>query len=190
MCNLDREGILELFDCYKKNIICLNIDQTYIIGLIKRGARIWFRQCDRNIVDRLEMNFNFRKSIGYINDNCTDEFDYCLMDINQYNLYEPNMTPLVRKLIVIVTGGLNIFKWMMKSKNIESINKYNLYSIVPSFDDVKMIIPEQCTINVQRYWSIKDSNILVSIQLISQWIFIKNNFLRRYFSDKLVIIKC
>ena len=53
MTDFNKDAILELFEFDKKSVLCCAIDEAYIIGLINRGAILWFREIDRERVTKL-----------------------------------------------------------------------------------------------------------------------------------------
>jgi hypothetical protein len=179
MFNFSQESILEIFDCYQKRILCLEINQAYIVGLIKRDASVWILQRDKEAVDRLEMDRSFQEKIEYVDGKYDIKFDYTLMD---YKEYLKDTRPYSETRIIILKDKVAILKWFFNKK------KYDVYSVVPSYKNTKMILSESCHTSVQRYWSIKDKSIFKSILLILQWVIIKNKLLRQLFSDKLIII--
>ena len=72
MFDLNKEGILELFDFHNKSVLCCSIDKTLIVGLINRGAIVWFRDIDQERVTRLDIHSSFKKNINFITNNSTN----------------------------------------------------------------------------------------------------------------------
>ena len=190
MFDLNKEGILELFDFHNKSVLCCSIDKTHIVGLINRGAIVWFRDIDKERVTRLDIHSSFKKNINFITNNSTNNFDYSIVSDMQYNAFKKNEFFLVKEHIVLITGKINVIKWLMKFKC--SFNKDNkiLYSVVPSLNNIKLIIPEQLDVPFDRYWTFRCSNPFTFFRLIIEWFFIRNNLLRKIFSDKLIVFKC
>ena len=64
MFDLNKEGILELFDFHNKSVLCCSIDKTHIVGLINRGAIVWYRDIDQERVTRLDIHSSFKKILS------------------------------------------------------------------------------------------------------------------------------
>ena len=175
MTDSNKDGILELFELNKKSVLCCSLNEVYINGLINRGAKIWFKESDREKVIKYLNNISGKSyDINFIRQDSIEQFDYSLLDECQYKNLNNNQS----------------LKWVLSQRISPNHDSISIYSVVPSLQRIKLIIPEDINIPIERYWTFSNSNPYLSFKLISHWIFIKNNLLRRIFSDKLIVIKC
>ena len=69
MINNLNDAFLEFFDLNEKNILCCSIEESYLNGLLKRGANVWilkkyFKKVSRinNLIDHKKINFISEKT--------------------------------------------------------------------------------------------------------------------------------
>lgn len=189
MSNSNRVAILELFDFNKKKVLCLFIDREYIQGLIIRGAEVWFMDSEKDQIKKLQIEFNNEKNIKFINNNTVSNFDYSIATDLKYKNKGLKESATAKENIIIVAGMIKVIKLLLQIKS--SFNKQDgdIYSITPSLNNIKLIIPEQLDLSIERYWSLKSLNPFISIKLIIEWFCIKNNLIRKIFADKLIVFK-
>tara|TARA_B110000008_G_scaffold279522_1_gene326978 strand:- start:154 stop:723 length:570 start_codon:yes stop_codon:yes gene_type:complete len=189
MSNRDKDAILELFEFNEKKVLCTNIDKTYIHGLIDRGADVWFDESKKKIANQIEIELNYKQKINFYNSNLKSNFDYLIVNDVDYNYLNINEALFAKEKIVIIKGTINVFKLFLRLN--KSFNKEYmiLYSVAPSLNNIKVIIPEKFNVSIQRYWTLRSSNPFISIKLFLEWFCINNGFLRKFFTDKLVVVK-
>lgn len=188
MDNIGEEAILEIFDFNQKKIFCSFPSEALISGLIKRGGQVWI---DSKIKILDENNFLELKDKNFIYFNqkdLPDNFDYIINSNFNKQVFNKNKKVYAKEKIIILIGIMNLFKWHL------IFNKFSkkdivTYSIAPSLKKTRLIIPDQFDISFERYWSLNSKNLFISLRLILEWFIIKNKFLRKLTSDKLVSIK-
>jgi hypothetical protein len=190
MFDVNKEGILEVFDFRAKNVLCCSFDATHIIGLINRGAIIWFEDKDKQKVYELEAYPSFKNSINFVVNNRPNLFDYSMVSDINHGVLEKNRPFFVKEHIVTLAGKFNVIKWHLFSHRLFLTDDRTLYSVVPSLDNVRLVIPELFEISFQRYWTLRCPNPLGSLKLTAEWLFIKSGLFRKLFFDKLIVIKC
>ena len=180
-------GILELFDFHKKSILCSMFNKSFDLELKNRGAitssGVNFTKTEEKLV--------FVSSLTRDNKLHNDKqyFDYAIVDDKQFVTIKNNKSIVVNEYIVVIKGGINAIKFVRRNLHSYDNDKIIIYSVVPSLNKIKLIIPEQFNIKIERYWSLNHQNILTTINLIIEWIFIRIKLLRKLFSDKVVVIK-
>tara|TARA_B100001063_G_scaffold247388_1_gene294186 strand:- start:6892 stop:7455 length:564 start_codon:yes stop_codon:yes gene_type:complete len=187
MINNLNDAFLEFFDLNEKNILCCSTEESHLNGLLKRGANVWvfekyFKKANRinNLIDN--------KKIYFISEKTNKNFEFLLINIEDLEKIK-EISSLHFKYKIILASKKNLVRNFFKFKKYEK-NDFDIYFIIPSLKRIKFIVPERSNESLERYWSFSDSNPLLIIFLILEWIFIKNIFLRKFFSDKLIIIKC
>lgn len=188
MVSSSKDAILELFDFNKKKVLCCSTDLVYIKGLVNRGAEVWLKESDQEKFSQLEINPHYKNFIYFINDGLINDFDYLLVNDFQYGEVNDCETYLANEHIVIIAGAINFNKLFFRMKPSYMKKNKILYSVVPSFNNVKLIIPEQINVPLQKFWTIRSKNPFLSIKLVIEWFFIRNNILRKIWADKLIII--
>ncbi len=195
------DAIFEIFDFEKKSVLCDLIDETYIIGLLKRGANLYFREAEQKHLEKLnifEDSHNviiksdgdiFSNRINYLKENQSVRMDFSLSDASDLAKLESNKLILTDQHLVLVKGICQKIISLRKKIMIYDKSIKLVYSIVPSSNRVKLVIPENLSLSIERYWSFRNRNPFLVLHLIFEWIFIRVNFLRKLFSDKLIIIK-
>ena len=189
MSNSNRDAILELFDFNKKKVLCLYIDREYIQGLIIRGAEVWFRESEKDQITKLQIEFNYKKNINFISNNMTSNFDYSIATDFKNNNRNLKESLLAKEKIVLIAGKINVIKLLWQIKSFFNQENRDVYSVAPSLKNIKLIIPEQFNLSIQRYWTLKSINPFITIILIMEWFCIKNNLIRKMFTDKLIVFK-
>ena len=187
MINSDWLGILELCDFHKKSVLCCTFDKSLDQELKNRGAITSPSLNLTKIEGKLAFVPSLENDIQHHNDK--QYFNYAIVDDKQFVTIKNNKSIIVNEYIVVIKGGINAIKFMRRDLHSYDNDKIITYSVVPSLNKIKMIIPEQFNIKIERYWSLKHKNILTTINLIIEWVFIRIKFLRKFFSDKVVIIK-
>jgi hypothetical protein len=190
MVNLSKDAILELFDFNKKKVLCYSIDLAHIIGLVNRGAEVWLKKADQEKFSQLGIDPYYKNFIYFMNDGLFSDFDYLLVNDFQYAEVNDCETFFAKEHIVIIAGAINFNKLFFRIKPSYLKKNKTMYSIVPSLNNVKLIIPEQINVSVRRFWTLRSKNPLLSIKLLIEWFFIRNNILRKMWADKLIIISC
>lgn len=191
MTDSNKDSILELFELNKKSVLCCSLNEVYITGLINRGAKIWFKESDREEVMKYLNSISGKSyDINFIKQDSIGQFDYSLLDEYQYKNLNNDQSLLIKNFIIINVNKFKFVKWVFSQRVSPNYDSISIYSVVPSLQRIKLIIPEDINIPIERYWTFSNSNPYVSFKLISDWIFIKNNLLRRIFSDKLIVIEC
>ena len=185
MDNVSSESLLEIFDFNKKIVFCSCIEEELLNGLINRGSIVWVEDSNKTKILAMRTYIDLKNKINYTTNSPSNYYDYSIVsDLN----IEINQS-FAREHILIVTGKLNLFSWNLMHRKKFSKNNIFTYSVVPSLKNVKLVIPELFNISLERYWTLNSVNPFKSLKLILEWIFIKNNLIRRLFSDKLIVIK-
>tara|TARA_B100000579_G_C22835666_1_gene858576 strand:- start:1129 stop:1692 length:564 start_codon:yes stop_codon:yes gene_type:complete len=187
MINSDWLGILELCNFHKKSVLCCIFDKSLDHELKNRGAITSSGVNFTKTEEKLVFVSPLTKDNKLHNDK--QYFNYAIVDDKQYVTIKNNKSIIVNEYIVVIKGGINAIKFMKRNLHSYDNEKIIMYSVIPSLNKIKMIIPEQFNIKIERYWSLKHKNILTTINLIIEWVFIRRKFLRKLFSDKVVIIK-
>ena len=190
MVDYSKEGILELFDFYDKKVLCFNFNEAYIVGLINRGAKVWIR--DIHYKQAIEMDGwdIIEKNVKFFNNNFAINVDYSIVKGRHYSDLKMNTLIMVGRDIVIISGKINILRWFFSQNKLNKKKNIIIYSVVPAISKIKLIIPENIDVTIDRYWSLRHPNPIFFFKLIFQWLFIRSSFLRKIFSDKLIVIKC
>lgn len=189
MSNRNKDAILELFEFNEKKVLCINIDKTYIHGLIDRGANVWFDESEKKIANQIEIELNYKQKINFYNINLKSNFDYLIVN-DLDNIYlNINESLFINEKIVIIKGTINLFKLFLRLNKSFDKEYMTLYSVAPSLNNIKLIIPEKFNVSIQRYWTLRSSNPFISIKLFIEWLYINNGFLRNFFTDKLLVVK-
>jgi hypothetical protein len=188
--DLDKEGVLEIFNFSGKHVLFCNFDGAYISGLVNRGASVWLDSVYKNQVYKLKEYAEIKNSINFISDNSRNTFDFSIANGITHVASKINKSFIIKDQILLLGGGLNVIKWHFFSHRLFMIDKTTLYSVVPSLSNVRLVIPDMIEVPVQRYWTLRSRNPLLSIKLIVEWHLLKNYFFRKYFFDKLIVVKC
>lgn len=189
MDNICSESILEVFDFNKKKIFCSCVEEQLLNGLINRGSEVWVDDSNKTKISAMETYLDFKDEINFTANNLPNYFDYSIVSDLKINFKSASNGSLAKEQILIITGMLNLFIWNMKLKKKLIKNNIVVYSVVPSLKNVKLIVPELFNVPLERYWTLNSRNLTMSLKLILEWIFIKNNLIRRLFADKLIVIK-
>ena len=187
MVNSGSEGILEVFDFENKYVFTSYMDEELLQGMINRGAKVWVNNLKDLNLTTMDSHLDLK---GKLNDTSDphDFYDYSIMREEEIKLQKgPNPTP-IKQRIILICGTWRLFKWNIVGKRNYRKLKILSYSIAPSFGNVKMVIPEMFDVSLERYWPLFSKNPIVCIRLITIWVIIKNNFLRKLFIDKIILI--
>ena len=66
----NRDAIFEIFDFEKKSVLCDLIDETYIIGLLKRGANLYFREAEQKLDHSISIMMDLCGPKIRVSDSC------------------------------------------------------------------------------------------------------------------------
>tara|TARA_S200000501_G_C20581663_1_gene637520 strand:+ start:31 stop:594 length:564 start_codon:yes stop_codon:yes gene_type:complete len=187
MINNLNDAFLEFFDLNEKNILCCSIEESYLNGLLKRGANVWILEKYFKKVSRIN-NLIDHKKINFISEKTKKKFEFLLINIEDHEQIK-EISSIHFKYKIILASKMNLVRNFFKFNKYKK-NDFDIYSITPSLKRIKFIVSDRSNQSLERYWSFSDPNPLLIIFLFLEWTFIKNIFLRKYFSDKLIIIKC
>lgn len=185
------ECALEVFDFCKKSIYCDSANESRLNGLVNRGALVWLDDSKENEITEMKSYLEIKDSINFIHSNgFPKHFDYSIVCNLEHGVFSMLSVYSVKEHIFILTGILDRLRWYLIFRKVFDDRHTILYSVVPSIDNTKLVIPELFDLPLERYWTLRSRNPLFSLKLIVEWIMIKNSFLRKAFSDKLIVIKC
>lgn len=190
MNNSTKEAVLELFDFEKKNVFCSFVDQCYMKGLLRRGAVLYFSE---KHLKSVEWNKVFSKNelskIHFIDISKDITLDFQILTLLEYKETLQKKISFAKKTIIFVENRKFLKNILFFQKKYFKEKVLIIYSVVPSLSNIKFILPEEKDLNFERYWRFKSSNLFFSLKLIVEWFLIKNNTLRKLFSDKIIILK-
>ena len=190
MNNSTKEAALELFDFEKKNVFCSFIDQSYVNGLLRRGASLYFSE---EHLKSIEWNKAFNKNelskIHFIDTKKDITLDFQILTFLEYKKISQKNISFANKTIIFIKNRNFLSNTFFFKKKLFKEKVLNIYFVVPSFSNIKFILPEEKDLNFERYWGLKSSNLFLTLKLISEWFLIKNKILRKIFSDKIIILK-
>tara|TARA_B100000401_G_scaffold363233_1_gene261097 strand:+ start:1027 stop:1638 length:612 start_codon:yes stop_codon:yes gene_type:complete len=203
MSEVCKDAILELFEFNNKSVLCLVNDDEYISGLIKRGANLSFLREKKEFkkspsdeeqylvtLNQCSDIFVKKGQINHIDDVSNHNFDYLIANSLINERLIRNYIPIAEYSLIIHKNTIKNYKKLSTIKNLNKDFHFISYSVSPSLEKIKLIIPNQIDVPIERYWSLSGPNLIKTFGLVIEWIFISIKFLRITFSDRLIIIKC
>ncbi len=188
MGDINSEAILEVFELENKCIYCSYLEEGLLQGLIKRGAKVWVDEQNYHNLLSLQTHTALKDQVNS-SANPPNYFDYSIaFDLKTASERTFSFTPISKK-IVLLDGILRILKWNLFSKRRFKNNIVSIYSVAPSFKNIRLVIPETLNIPLERYWTLISLNPLIFAHLLISWLFTRNYLLRRLFTPKIIVIK-
>lgn len=188
MGDINSEAILEVFELENKYIYCSYLEEGLLQGLIKRGAKVWVDEQKYHKLLPMKTLAELKDQVNS-SANPPNYFDYSIAsDLKTDSEKTFSLTPVSKK-IVLLDGILRVLKWNFFSKRRFKNNIVSIYSVAPSFKNIRLVIPEKFNIPLERYWTLISLNPLVFTNLIISWFITRNHSLRRLFIPKIIVIK-
>jgi hypothetical protein len=189
MSNSNRESIFEIFSLQGKHILCCVLDEEYIDGMIKRGSTLWFDVESKERVVDLQVYSKCKEQINFVLGSAPQSFDHVIVNDPRHSILGKNDSFSAGASIIIISGIYNVIKWNLWLHKLFSHKDKTSYSVVPSFENVKLVIPEGFGIQFERYWTLRSLNPVRSMKLLAEWLSIKSSFLRKLCFDKVIVLK-
>ncbi len=185
-----REAFLELFDFEKKNVFCAFIDLYYLNGLLKRGANLYLNKVHANSIE-WENKFSNDDlcNVHFIDSEINLELDFQILKLSQYKNFSRQNNFAANETIILDENKFSLNYFLSFPRRRFKEKAFIIYSVVPSFSKIRLILPEDKDIDFERYWRLKAPSLFLTLKLVVEWFFIKNRVLRKIFSDKLIVIK-
>jgi len=187
MYNLNREGVLELEDFLGKKVLCLMSEKELLVGLLKRGASVWHQQDSLAHLQKYLDNALADYPCTFWSQDDDVRFDYMVVDGGdrcQIDLMKRSLAEL--NLIVLKSNLLTCYRLKKIKRNCLN-GRFDVYSIVTSFDSIRIIYPEGSGLEIVRFWSLRNSDLFLMLNNVLDWVFSVNSYLRKCLVDKVIV---
>ena len=185
-----REAFLELFDFEKKNVFCAFIDLHYLNGLLKRGANLYLNKVHANSIEwKKKFSNDDLCNVHFIDSEINLDLDFRILKLSQYKNFSRQNNFAASETIILDENKFSLNYFLSFPRRRFKEKAFIIYSVVPSFSKIRLILPEEKDIDFERYWRLKAPSLFLTLKLVVEWFFIKNRVLRKIFSDKLIVIK-
>ena len=187
MANSHSEAILEILELTKSKVFFSGFNLGYVESLIFRGASVWLDDHQYEVFLRQEKNSNILDNVKSLDDS-PGHFDY-MISFGTKNFKRQFISESIQTKVFILDDLKSKLLWALFKGRYVQKKEFFLYSISPSLNDTKLVIPENVQVKFERYWSLYSLNPIRMAILVSGWIITKTKFLRILLTDKLVIVK-
>lgn len=187
MYNLDREGILELEDFTGKKVLCLMPEKELLVGLLKRGASVWHQQDTLAHLQKYLDSALVDYPLAFWEPDDDVQFDYMVVDgADRYQIDLMKRSLADSNIIILKSSLLTCYRLSKIRSNCLN-GRFDVYSIVTSFESVRIIYPEGFGLGITRFWSLRNSDLLLMLKMVVSWFISSNSYLRRCLIDKIVV---